>query len=156
VRKGRGQYDFFIVACGSDPGVDACRMLTRNVIGIGEAAIMTALAVSRRFSFLSTTPTGASNAPDRLRNLGVDLTRFASARAVGTSDEIVKKRHEKFDIYLKVGKACIQDDGAGALILSCAGMSDLKEQMEQALEVPVVVGVVSAVKIAEQFTSVPC
>ena len=45
-------------------------------------------------------------------------------------------------------------DGAGALILSCAGMSDIKELLERELKVPVIAGVISALKIAEQFANV--
>lgn len=155
IEKNRDSYDYFILACGFDPGLDACRMVTKNVIGMGEAAIMTACTVARQFSFLNTTVESAAAVPDRLHALGIDPGRFASARAVGTSDEIVKKRHEMFDVYCQVGKRCIEEDGAGALILSCAGMSDIKERLEQYLKVPVIAGVISALKIAEQFSSVP-
>jgi len=155
VEKNRGNYDYFIIACGSDPGLEACRLVTKNVIGIGEAAIMTACAVAKRFSFLSTTGESAAVVPDRLRSLGIDPSRCASARPVGTSDEIVKKRHEMFEVYCQVGQKCIEEDGAGALIFSCAGMSDIKERLEQYLKVPVIAGVISAVKIAEQFSEIP-
>ena len=42
-----------------------------------------------------------------------------------------------------------------ALIFGCAGMSDIKERLEQHLKVPVIAGVISALKIAEQFSGVP-
>ena len=155
VEKNKDDYDYFILACGHDPGLDACRMVVKNMIGMGEAAIMTACTVARRFSIISTTVESAAAVPDRLRSLGIDPGRFASARPVGTSDEIVKKRHEMFDIYCQVGQKCIEEDGAGALIFSCAGMSDIKERLEQHLKVPVIAGVISALKIAEQFSAIP-
>jgi len=151
----RDSYDYFILACGFDPGLDACRLVTNNVIGMGEAAIMTACTLTKRFSFLNTTVESAAAVPDRLRSIGIDSSRLASARAVGTSDEIVKKRHEMFDVYCRVGQKCIEEDGAGALILSCAGMSDIKERLEQHLKVPVIAGIISALKIIEQFSCVP-
>ena len=154
LEENRGRYDYFVLACGSDPGIDACRVVVKNIIGIGEASIMAALSLARRFSFISSTEASAAAVPDRLRSLGVDLSRFASARPVGTSDEVIRKRHDVFDVYCEVGQRCIQD-GAGVLVFSCAGMSDLKERLEQRLKVPVVAGVVSAVKLAEQFASVP-
>ncbi len=55
------------------------------------------------------------------------------------------------DAYLKVGQTCIKEDGAGALILNCAGMSDLTEYLAERLKVPVISGVISAVKMAEQL-----
>ena len=150
LEKNKASYSYFILACGNDPGLDACRLVVKNIIGIGEASIMTACAVAKRFSFLNSTVESAAAIPDRLRSLGIDPSRLASARPVGTSDEIVKKRHEMFDVYCQVGQKGIED-GAGALILGCAGMSDIKERLEQHLKVPIIAGVISAVKIVEQF-----
>ena len=155
LEKNKDSYDYFILACGHDPGLDACRVVVKNIIGMGEAAIMTACAAARQFSFLSTTVESAATVPDRLRSLGIDPSRLASARPVGTNDEIVKQRHEVFDTYCQVSQQCIEEDGAGALILSCAGMSDIKELLEQHLKVPVIAGVISALKIAEQFSGTP-
>ncbi len=154
LEKNKDSYDYFILACGNDPGIDACRLVVKNIIGIGEASIMTACAVAKRFSYLNSTVESAAAVPARLRSLGVDSSRLASARPVGTSDEIVKKRHEKFDVYCQVGQKCIED-GAEVLIFSCAGMSDIKERLEQHLRIPVIAGVISALKIAEQFSGVP-
>lgn len=155
LERNKGSYDYFILACGLDPGLDACRVVVKNIIGMGEVAIMTACAVAKRFSVLSSTPETAAAVPDMLRSLGIDPSRCASVRPVGTSDEVVKKRFEMFEVYCQAGQKCIEEDGAGALILTCAGMSDLKERLEQRLKVPVIVGVVSAIGIAEQFSGIP-
>ena len=153
VEKNKMNYDHFIIACGADPGLEACRTVSKNVIGIGETAIMTACAVAKQFSFLTVTKGGVIARWERLRCLGIDQGRCASVRVVGSglNDEIVRKRHEMFDVYCQVGQKCIEEDGAGALILTCAGMSDLKESLETYLKVPVFSGVESAVKIAEQL-----
>jgi Asp/Glu/hydantoin racemase len=50
-----------------------------------------------------------------------------------------------------VGRKCIERDGADALVLACAGMSDLKDYLEGNLKAPVTSGVEFAVKIAELF-----
>ncbi|MDP3879989.1 MAG: aspartate/glutamate racemase family protein [Dehalococcoidales bacterium] len=154
VKQNLAEFDYFIIACGYDPGLEACRTVTGNVIGIGEAAILTACTVARRFSFLNSTEQSAAMVPDRLRSLGIDASRLASARAVGNSAEIVDKRNEMFEVYVETGQRCIDEDGAGALIFSCAGMSDIKERLEQRLKVPVIAGVISALRIAEQFSGV--
>jgi len=151
VKDNKVNYDYFIIACGYDPGLEASRMITKNVIGMGEAAIMAACTVARRFSFLNTTAASAGAVLDRMHAIGIDKSRLASARPVGVSAEIVTRRHEMIDVYYQVGRKCIEEDGACALILSCAGMSDIKEQLEQYLKVPVIAGVVSAIKIAEEF-----
>ena len=154
LEKNKDKYDYFILACGLDPGIDACRVVTPNLIGMGEAAIMTACAVAKRFSILSSTDETAAGVPARLRSLGLESWRCASVRPVGTSDEVVKKRKELLGHYCELGRKCIAD-GAGALIMSCAGMSDIKEYLEQQLKVPVITGGISAVKIAEQFSGIP-
>lgn len=154
LEKNKDKYDYFILACGLDPGIDACRVVTPNLIGMGEAAIMTACAVAKRFSILSSTDETAAGVPARLRSLGLESWRCASVRPVGTSDEVVKKRKELLGHYCELGRKCIAD-GAGALIMSCAGMSDIKDYLEQQLKVPVIAGVISAVKIAEQFSGIP-
>jgi len=154
LEKNKDKYDYFILACGLDPGLDACRLVTPNLIGMGEAAIMTACAIAKRFSVLSSTDETAAGVPAKLRSLGLESWRCASVRPVGTSDEVVKKRKELLGHYCELGRKCIAD-GAGALIMSCAGMSDIKEYLEQQLKVPVIAGVISAVKIAEQFSGIP-
>lgn len=153
IKKNISNYACFIIACGVDPGLEACRLVTKNVIGAGEAAIMTACAVAQRFSFLAPLKGGVLARRERLRCLGIDQSRCASVRVVGSGidDEIVRKRNEMFEIYCQVGQKCIDEDGAGALVLTCAGMSDLKERLEKLLKIPVFSGVESAVKIAEQL-----
>lgn len=151
IEKNKRNYDAFIIACGSDPGLEACRLVTRNVIGIGEASVMSACALSRKFSFLCSNASVVLAIRNFLHTLGVYPSRLASARSVGNlkRDEIVRKRHQMVDFYCEVGRHCIEEDGAGALVFSCAGMGDLKEPLEKTLGVPVISGVVSAVQLAE-------
>lgn len=133
--------------------LDACRVVTPNVIGMGEATIMTACAVAERFSVLSSTVATAARVPAKLRAIGIEPWRCVSVRPVGMSDEVVRNRKKLLDHYCELGHRCITD-GAGVTILSCAGMSDIKEYLEQQLKVPVIAGVISALKIAEQFSAV--
>jgi len=153
VEENKENYDSFIIACGADPGLEACRVVTKNVIGIGEAAIMTACAVAKRFSFLTLLEGGVATDRERLHYLGIDQVRCASVRVVGSGldNEIVGKRHESLALYCQVGRKCVEEDGAEALVLVCAGMSDLKGKLEDCLKVPVFSGVECAVKIAEHL-----
>jgi len=151
VENNRTNYNAFIIACGGDPGLEACREVAKNVIGSAEAAIMTACAVARRFSFLNTME--GSSVLDRLYELGIDRNRCASARILGkgTGNEIVESRYRMVETFCHVGKKCVDEDGAGALILLCAGLCDLTERLEESIGVPVISGVISAVKMAEQL-----
>ncbi len=155
VEKNKKNYDYFIIACGFDPGLEACRVVTKNVIGMGEAAILSACAVAKRFAYLNSTPGSAAAVPDKLCSMGIDPGKCVAARPVGATMDAVTNRYEMLDAYRQLGKRLVEEDGAGAIVLSCAGMSDLKEHLEQYLKVPVIAGVISGVKVAEQFSTVP-
>jgi allantoin racemase len=156
VEKNLGAYDHFVIACGANVGLEPSRAVTGKVLGIGEVAFVTACAVAGRFSVLTPVTEGEEFVPGALDSLGIGRSRCASVRVVGdgASDAIVRNRHQQLDAYLEVGRRCVQDDGAGALVLNCAGMSDLKEYLEGQLGVPVTSGVGSSVKLAEQFGAV--
>ena len=153
VKENLNKYDEFVIACGADPGLEECRKITPRVLGINQAAVMTACAMVTKISFLTVTQWPATLIAERMRRYSIDPSRCASARCVGSEvgKDIVANRHEKRQLYYDVGKQCIEKDGAGALILTCAGTSDLKEFLEDGLHVPVIAGAVSAVKIAEQM-----
>lgn len=153
VERNKDDYDCFIIACGGDPGLDACRTIARNVIGTGESGIMSACTLAKRFSVIGTSKSGAASISQKLASLGIDQRRCASARMVGAGigDEIVRNRHEMLDVYCEVGNMCIAQDGADVLVLGCAGMSDLTHLLWKRLGIPVISGVISAVKAAEQI-----
>ena len=58
IRKGENEnFDAYIIACFGDPALDACREITvKPVIGIAEAAMITASIISAQFSIVSLIP----------------------------------------------------------------------------------------------------
>jgi allantoin racemase len=58
------------------------------------------------------------------------------------------------DTYQLLAEECrkaIKEDGAEAIVLGCAGMSDLANELSEELNVPVIDGVAAAVKLAESL-----
>jgi allantoin racemase len=153
IRKNEKKYDAFVIACGADPGLEESRQVTPRVLGISQAAVMTACAIAPKFSFLNVVEWQKTLAADRMRRYDVEPSRCVSARCVGSGigNDIVVNRQNKRELWYEVGKQCIEQDGAAALILSCAGTSDLREFLEERLKVPIIAGAISAVKIAEQM-----
>jgi allantoin racemase len=151
VRAARGQgYDAVVIACFSDPGLDAAREATDlPVVGIQDAAMHLAAQIGYRFSVLTTL---AHRAPLRERAAllaGLDR-RLASCRALDLPVlETVLNRDQVVQKIVRVGRQAIEEDGAEVLVLGCAGLGDLAIRASIELGVPVVDPNAAALKLCE-------
>lgn len=128
----------FVVACYSDPGLASLReALDVPVIGIAEAAILTALTRAQRFGVLSV---GAASIPRHMRALGAMglSARCAGDRALNLSVRALADPAQTITRLGDVGKMLRDTDGAEVLILGCAGMARYRKELETALGVPVI------------------
>jgi len=124
--------DAAIVACFDDTGLDAARTAARfPVIGICEAALVTAGQIAKRIAVVTTLPRSIVPLEELVRRYG-----FAE-RAQVTACDVAVLDLEK------------PGSGAEAIVLGCAGMADLAQKLSQKFGVPVVDGVAAAVKQAE-------
>jgi len=137
----------FVIACYSDPGIDACRSVARvPVLGIQESGVLTALARGDRIGIV-----GISSASERrhrlyMRRMGV-LNRVAGERALNLSVDETARGAGTFARLQEVARALI-DDGAEALVLGCAGMAVHRAPLEADLGVPVIDPTQAAVAMA--------
>ena len=144
-----GKYDGFIIACHSDIGVDLLRELTaKPVIGIGEASMLLALPLGHKFSILSLKRKKIPQKEDLVKKYGLE-NRCASIRATGL--EVVANDKEKREKLIQEGEKAVKEDRAEVLILGCAGMAGMDKEIEKAIGVPVIDGVVSALLIMESL-----
>src|SRR4051812_40401119 len=147
--QGRG-YDAVVIACFSDPGLDAARDATDlPVVGIQDAAMHLAAQIGYRFSVLTTL---AHRAPLRERAAllaGLDR-RLASCRPLNLPVlETVQNREQVVYKIVAVGRQCIEQDRAEVLVLGCAGLGDLAERASHLLGVPVIDPNAAALKLCE-------
>ncbi len=144
------RWDAIIIACHSDPGIDAVRERVLNpVIGIGEASYAAAISAGRRFSLITLTERFVPRKREQIRRLGL-LERCASIRALGAGVlESHEGRDRLRDRYLREAEAALRQDGADAVVLGCSGMAGMAEDLRARLGAPVVDPVVAAVKLAE-------
>ncbi len=143
------EYDGFIIACHSDIGVDLLRELTvKPVVGIGEASMLFALPLGHKFSILSLKKKKIPQKEDLVRKYGLE-NRCASIRATGLG--VVATEEEKREKLFQEGSKAIKYDGAEVLILGCAGMAGLDKDLEKALQVPVIDGLICALMMVESF-----
>jgi allantoin racemase len=144
--------DAGIIACFDDTGLDAARSAARfPVVGICEAALVTAGQIAKRIAVITTLPRSIVPLQELVRRYG-----FAERAAVTACDVAVldlEKSGSAAEEKLKAEIARGLDRDAEAIVLGCAGMADLARKLSQEFGVPVVDGVAAAVKQAEALAA---
>jgi allantoin racemase len=136
-------HDGYLIACSSDPGLDAVRELTTApVVGIGEAAYSAATMMAKRFAVITTLARGRAEIEEALRRSGL-AERCAGVLALGIP---VAEQGSEFpattDAIIGLGEHAVSHLGAEAIVLGCGGMSDIETTVASAIGVPVTNGVV--------------
>lgn len=130
--------DAYVIACFSDPGLEAARGATsKPVLGISESAYLTALTRGERFGVISILPTSIPRHLRYIRRMGL-MERFAGDRAIGLGVTALGDAEKSLALMEETGHALIERDGADVLILGCAGMASQRAILEARLGVPVI------------------
>ena len=147
--------DAVVIACFDDTGLDAARSAVAvPVVGIGEAAFHAASFLSCRFSVVTTLGRSVPGIEANLVRYGL-AARCARVRA----SEVPVLELERGDPAV-TGRiadeiaAAIEQDGAEAVVLGCAGMTDLMAEMSARFGIPVIDGVTSAAAFAEALAAI--
>ena len=143
-------YDAVVIACFSDPGLDAAREATDlPVVGIQDAAMHLAAQIGYRFSVLTTLKHRAPLRERAALLAGLDR-RLASCRPLNLPVlETVVNREAVVRKIVTVGRQAIEEDGAEVLVLGCAGLGDLAIRASRELGVPVIDPNAAALKLCE-------
>jgi len=107
------------------------------VVGIQEAAVMTALTLGQRFGVIAILP---ASIPRHMRAFGaMGVTdRLAGDRALGLGVADLADLDKSKAAMIATGKRLRDKDGADVLIMGCAGMAHYRESLESETELPVV------------------
>ena len=145
-------YDAYIIACYGDPGLHAARELTtKPVVGIAEASLYMASMLAARFSIVTVIPRTRTMLEEMVAGYGF-REKVVSIRTSPLYVLDVEKDPagalEKLRIEARRAR---DEDDAEAILLGCAGFTQFADNLEQELEIPVLDGVVCAVKIAESL-----
>jgi len=143
-------YDAVVIACFDDTGLDAARCLTdRPVIGIGEAGYRTAAMLSNHFSVVTTLSRSVPALEHNILRYGLER-QCASVRACDVP--VLELEHNTGDALEKIEAEivkAIELDRAEAIVLGCAGMTDLADMLSRKYELPVLDGVACAAAMCE-------
>jgi Asp/Glu/hydantoin racemase len=138
----------FVIACYSDPGLQACREATaRPVFGIAECGVLAALARGDRFGVIAIRDRSIRRHLRHLRQLGV-IERLAGERSLDMSVAETASGERTFDRMREIGMELRDLDRADAVVMGCAGMARHRRGLEEALGIPVIDPTQAAVAMA--------
>ena len=129
--------DAYVIACASDPGLEAARAATaRPVLGIFRSAVAIATARAERFGVIAIAESSKARHLAALRAMGLDR-RLAIETALNMSMEALLDPLEARDALLAASKACVRA-GAEVIILGCTGMAGYRAVLEEVTCVPII------------------
>ena len=146
--------DAAIIAAFGDPGVGAAKeLMDIPVVGIAEAALVTAWLLGRRFSIVCLT--------SRLRTWYAECVaehglsgRLASVRALETPvRDITQAKAELAQPLAQLCRRVVEEDEAEVVILGGGPVAGLARELSDQTPVPLLDGVTCAVRIAEMLVT---
>ena len=146
----KGSYDAIIMACyGQSLALKAKQISKIPVYGIAEPQLYMACLLGNKFSIIGLKKDSDVVMQERLKSLGL-ISRCASVRTIGVSImECVVNSESTYNALTREARLAIEEDGADVICLGCAGLASLDKPMQKELGVPVLDGVICAVKMCE-------
>ena len=140
--------DAFVIACYSDPGLHVAREGTASpVFGIAECGVLTALTRADRFGVIAIKSRSIPRHIRYLRQMGL-MDRLAGERPLEMSVAESASGEGTLARMIAIGTELKEQDGAGAIVMGCAGMARHRRPLEDALGIPVIDPTQAAVAMA--------
>lgn len=140
--------DATVIACYSDPGLAVCReAAAKPVLGINECAVLTALARADRFGVVAILDRSIPRHLRYLRQMGL-TERLAGERALNLRVHELADEGLTWSKLVDTARALVEKDGAGVVIMGCAGMARYRQRLEQEIGKPVIDPTQAAVTMA--------
>ena len=143
-------FDAAIIAAFGDPGLFGARELFAfPIVGLAEAAMLTACMVGRRFSIVTFSRTLAPWYQECVSMHGLEA-RCAGIRALDEGFQSISDvQSEKEDVLVRLANLAVEQDEADVVILSGAPLAGLADKVKDRIPVPVIDPVAAAVRQAE-------
>lgn len=146
--------DGIVIACFDDTGLDAVRcMVEAPVVGIGGSACLAASMLSNKFTVITTLSRSVPVLEFNLVRYGLE-SRCAGVRATDVPVlELERNCPTTVDRIRRVIELAIKEDQSDAIVLGCAGMTDLAEELTLEFGLPVIEGLGCAVAFVEALVA---
>lgn len=129
--------DAYVIACASDPGIDAVRSVTSApVIGCFRAGVAAAAVAFERFGVIALAEASKGRHMLALRAMGLE-SRLAAEIAMNVSLDTLLDPEAARAALIGTAKA-LAERGAGAIILGCTGMAHHRMAIASACGLPVI------------------
>jgi len=147
-------YDAVVLACFSDPGLEAARELASiPVVGIEESALHVAAMLGHKFSIMTARRQRVPGKMEHVAMRGLE-SKLASVRPLEMSVLEMDAEPERAKArILEAAGAAVREDGAEVVILGCAGLAGYAAEIERELGVAVLDPSPVALKMAELLVS---
>ncbi len=147
-------HDAAIVAAFGDPGLAAAReMLPIPVVGLTEAALMSAAMLGGKFSIVAISRRIRAWYQETVDFHGMS-GRLASIRCIDEAlADIGTVQTDKAEQLLSLCEVAVNADGADVIVIAGAPLAGLARTIADRVPVPVVDGVSSAVRHAESLAA---
>jgi Asp/Glu/hydantoin racemase len=133
----REQADAYVIACASDPGIEAVRAVTdRPVLGVFRSAVAAAVAQAERFGVIAIVDASKARHLLALRAMGL-ADRLAAEVALNVTMETLLDP-DLAQARLIAAARELAAAGAGAIILGCTGMAHHRAAIADAVGLPVI------------------
>ncbi len=127
----------FVIACASDPGIEAARAVTRRpVLGVFRCAVAAAVAQGERFGVIALVEASKGRHLTALRAMGLE-GRLAAEVALNVTIETLLDPQAARTLLTETAIALVAA-GAQSIILGCTGMAGHRAALEAACGVPVI------------------
>ena len=129
--------EVYVIACASDPGLEAVRALTpAPVLGVFRCAVAAAMTRAERFGVIAIVEASRGRHLAALRAMGVDA-RLTGEVALNVSMDTLLDPAAARAALVSAARSLVAG-GAEAIILGCTGMAGHRDAVEQAAGVAVI------------------
>lgn len=149
-----GGYDAAILACFSDPGLEAAREITDMlVMGIEETSMHVAAMLGAKFTILTLNKERVPHKIKEARRFMLE-NALASVRPLGMSVAETDADPERTRAQIReIAKQAKEKDGAEVVLLGCAGMAGYAEGITEELGLAVIDPSSVTLKITEAMVA---